>query len=201
VEKKVNAESTTNALKVQMDFCAIDVETANFSIHSICQVGIVEYKSGEIISEWETLVNPQDYFVTININIHGITQEVVAAAPTFPQIYEDILHHLQGKTVISHTHFDKISISRAVEYYDLAPLKCTWLDSTRIVRRTWPQFAQRGYGLKNVCDFLEYDFLHHNALADAKAAGFIVKTACLKTGITIDEWAAQVSRKRAAPLP
>jgi DNA polymerase-3 subunit epsilon len=176
-----------------MDFCAIDVETANFAIHSICQIGIVEYKSGEIISEWETLVNPQDYFAVKNMHIHGISRKIVARAPIFPQIYKDLTHHLQGKTVISHTHFDRISVTRAAVYHDLAPIECTWLDSTRIVRRTWPQFAQRGYGLKNVCDFLEYDFLHHDALADAKAAAFIVKSACLKTGITIDEWAGRTS--------
>jgi DNA polymerase-3 subunit epsilon len=178
-----------------MEFCAIDVETANYSIYSICQIGIVEYKSGEIASEWETLVNPQDHFSSINMEIHGIHAEIVADAPTFPQIYKELLRHLQGKTVVSHTYFDRRSVSLAVEYHGLQPIKCTWLDSTYIVRRTWPQFAQRGYALKNVCDFLEYKFSHHNALADAKAAGYIVKTACLKTGTTIDEWVAHVNKK------
>ncbi|MDR1684839.1 MAG: 3'-5' exonuclease [Desulfovibrio sp.] len=176
-----------------MEFCAIDVETANYSIYSICQIGIVEYKSGEIVYEWETLVNPQDYFSLKNIEIHGIHAKIVADAPTFPQIYKDLLQLLQGKTVVSHTHFDRISVSRAIAYHDLQQIECTWLDSTRIVRRTWPQFARRGYALKNVCDFLEYKFSHHNALADAKAAGYIVNTACLKTGITIDEWVTRVN--------
>jgi DNA polymerase-3 subunit epsilon len=180
-----------------MDFCAIDVETANCSICSICQIGIVEYKAGEIISEWESLVNPQDYFNPINVEIHGIHAEIVADAPTFPQIYNDLFHNLQGKIVVSHTHFDRISVTGAIAYHGLQPIQCTWLDSTHIVRRTWPQFAQRGYALKNVCDFLKYKFSHHNALADAKAAGYIVKTACLKTETTVEEWVAHVNKKTA----
>jgi DNA polymerase-3 subunit epsilon len=181
-----------------MNFCVIDVETANCFVHSICQIGIVEYEAGKIISEWETLVNPQDDFSLFNINIHGITERIVADAPMFPQIYTDLHNYLTGKIVVCHTFFDKTSISRAVEYYNLMPIECTWLDSTRIVRRTWKQFAQRGYNLKNVCDFLEYDFAHHNALEDAKAAGFIVNAACRQTGIAVEEWAARINKSVAS---
>ena len=46
--------------------------------------------------------------------------------------------------------------------------------SARVARRTWAEFARGGYGLKNVCEFLGYDFAHHDALEDAKAAAQVL---------------------------
>ena len=43
-------------------FVAIDVETANADFASICQVGIVRFEASAIVDEWQSLVNPEDYF-------------------------------------------------------------------------------------------------------------------------------------------
>jgi DNA polymerase-3 subunit epsilon len=50
-------------------FIAIDVETANADISSICQIGIVEFQDGKIINQWETLVNPSARFDAILIKV------------------------------------------------------------------------------------------------------------------------------------
>ena len=50
----------------------------------------------------------------------------------------------------------------------------TALDSARVARRTWENLAWKGYGLYNVCQYLGYEFAHHDALEDAKAAGHIL---------------------------
>jgi len=171
-----------------MHFVALDVETANSLVSSICQIGIAEYASGSLLSEWETLVNPQADFSPWNMQIHGITRGMVAYAPAFPDIYEDLAARMQGKIVVSHTHFDRSSLSRALQLYDLPPIECEWLDSAKVARRVWKQFARRGYGLKSLCNFLGYEFAHHNALADAKAAGFIMLEACRHTGLNIEDW-------------
>ncbi|MBC7852420.1 MAG: hypothetical protein IAF94_03205 [Pirellulaceae bacterium] len=55
-----------------MDFVTVDVETANADLASICHVGIVEFKNGEVANAWEWLVNPDDYFNDVNVSIHGI---------------------------------------------------------------------------------------------------------------------------------
>lgn len=54
-----------------MEFIAIDVETANADMASICQIGIAKYKDGELVDEWSSLIDPEDYFDFINIDIHG----------------------------------------------------------------------------------------------------------------------------------
>ena len=171
-----------------MHFVALDLETANSLASSICQIGIAEYASGSLVSEWETLVNPRADFSPWNTQIHGITKGMVAKAPAFPDIYEDLAARMQGKIVVCHTHFDRSSLRRALQLYDLPPIACEWLDSARVARRAWTQFARRGYGLKSLCDFLGYTFAHHNALADAKAAGFIMLEACRHTGLSVEDW-------------
>lgn len=68
-----------------MDFIAIDVETANPDLSSICQIGIVYFKGGIVKHSWQTLINPEDYFDAMNVSIHGIDEYAVKKAPIFPQ--------------------------------------------------------------------------------------------------------------------
>ena len=60
-----------------MSFVAIDVETANADMASICQIGVARYVEGELVEEWSSLVDPEDYFDPFNIEIHGITERNV----------------------------------------------------------------------------------------------------------------------------
>ena len=43
-----------------LTFNAIDVETANADRASICQIGIVYVRDGEIRDQWRTLANPEE---------------------------------------------------------------------------------------------------------------------------------------------
>ena len=45
-----------------LTFNSIDVETANADRASICQIGIVHVRDGEIEDQWQTLINPEDWF-------------------------------------------------------------------------------------------------------------------------------------------
>ena len=60
-----------------MQFIAIDVETANADMGSICQIGIAVFADGKVIDEWSTLIDPEDYFDGMNIYIHGIEPSMV----------------------------------------------------------------------------------------------------------------------------
>ncbi len=177
-----------------MDFVAIDVETANADMASICQVGVASFKGGRLCQEWKTYVDPEDYFDAINVSIHGIDEKTVAGAPCFPDIAAQICQFVDGQVVLCHTHFDRVAVSQVHEKYDLCAPTCTWLDSARVARRAWEQFARGGYGLRNVCSALGYDFNHHDALEDAKAAAHILLAASAKTGLDIAGWLRRVEQ-------
>jgi DNA polymerase-3 subunit epsilon len=177
-----------------VEFVALDVETANPDMASICQVGLVRYVDGYIKDELGTYIDPQDYFDGFNVSIHGIDEGTVVGAPTMAEIAETLYGLLDGRVAVIHTAFDRGAIQRACVKHGVRSPECVWLDSACVARRAWTQFASNGYGLKNICDFLGYQFRHHDALEDARAAGFILLEASKKEGLDVDGWLKRVQQ-------
>jgi DNA polymerase-3 subunit epsilon len=177
-----------------MDFIAIDVETANADINSICQIGLVYFKEGVLCEEWKSYVDPEDFFDGINISIHGIDESTVQGAPQLPEIADILYKFLDDKITVCHTHFDRVSIRKAFDKYGIRHPENIWLDSARVARRVWKEFAQKGYGLHNICETLGYKFKHHDALEDAKAAGYIMLTAMQQSYLDLEGWLKRVNQ-------
>ncbi len=174
-------------------FVAIDVETANSDMASICHIGIARYTDRKLVDKWDSLINPEDYFSEINIAIHGITGDDVANSPTFSEVASDLRGFLNNAISVSHGHFDRLSINRAISIHELPALKTTWLDTVRVSRRAWIELSG-GYGLANVCNKIGHQFKHHNALADAKACGQILLAAMDKTELDVESWLKRVGQ-------
>ncbi|MFK5882298.1 MAG: exonuclease domain-containing protein [Sulfurospirillum sp.] len=170
-----------------MDFIAIDVETANADLSSICQIGLAFFKDGKIIDTWETLINPEEEFDPINISIHGIDYSNVKDAPTFNDIIEEFIVLVDNNTLVSHMSFDRVAIYRAFEKISHEHLNSSWIDSAMVVRRTWNDLSKKGYGLANVAKKLDIKFEHHNALEDAKTCGIILVKALTELSMDLTE--------------
>lgn len=175
-------------------FFALDVETANEDYSSICQIGIANFKNGKISNEWVLLVDPEEPFNPFNVEIHGITEDMVWGADTFYQLYPILKELLENQIIAHHMPYDRVAFERVAEKYDLEPIQAKWLDTARVVRRTWKQFSHKGYGLSNVSEFLKIKFRHHDALEDAKAAGLILLKAIETSGISLEEWGTRVDK-------
>lgn len=176
------------------NFVALDFETANPDLSSICQVGIACFSDGQLKASWESLVNPGDYFHPVNISIHGITEEKVKYSPKWSQVYPAIADLLRGNIVISHTPFDRVALHRACERADIQECNCKWIDSARVVRHTWSAFARSGYGLTHVAAQLGIEYRAHNALEDARCAGEIMLRALAASGFSIEQWLVRAGR-------
>lgn len=171
-----------------MSFVAIDVETANEAWSSICQIGLARYTRGALVETWSSLLDPADEFNDRNTAIHKITASKVAGAPTFATVHPTLLTWLSGAVVVSHTAFDRVSIGRACARAGREAPACTWLDSARVSRRVWPERRRLGYRLGDLCDFVKYEYLAHDALEDAKACGHVLVRAMDQSGRGLDEW-------------
>ena len=176
-------------------FGAMDVETANPDVASICEVGFVAFEGSEQVFEFSTLINPEDWFSFFNVGLHGINDELVANAPTFPFLAQHMFPVIEGHLLVSHSPFDRVAIERACEKYELQPPEVTWLDTAKVARRAWQERARSGYNLASVCAMLGYEFDHHDALSDAKAAAFVLLAACDATGMTIEDWLERVAKR------
>lgn len=171
-----------------MEYVAVDVETANADWASICQIGIAHFDETGVRETWASLVDPEDYFDGMNVSIHGITEEDVRGAPRFADVFPEVVSRLGGRVVVHHMPFDRVALSRAAMRYGLPDLGAQWLDSARVARRAWQEYAERGYGLSNLSKSLGIPLDHHDALSDAVACGMILGRAVAASGIGVEEW-------------
>jgi DNA polymerase III epsilon subunit-like protein len=151
-----------NQRLMKLDFVAVDVECANPDLASICQIGVATVQAGEIVDTWSQYVDPEDHFHPMNIRIHGVDEITASGSPTFDEVFAELDERLSG-IVVSHSLFDRASITRAAEKCGLRLDGREWLDSARIARRAWPdKYARRGCGLANVATDLGIAFDHHD---------------------------------------
>lgn len=175
-------------------FVAIDVETANAFMGSICQIGMVRFVDGQPVEEFSWLVDPQDDFDPINVWIHGIEAHHVKGQPRFADHHPALCNILSGSIAVCHTHFDRVAVQRACAAAGLESPECRWLDSARVARRTWADVAWSGYALKALAKRFDIKFRHHDACEDARAAGLILCHAIAESQTPIDEWLSRVQR-------
>ena len=106
-------------MEVAMRFAAIDVETANADLSSICQVGVAFFEDGAHTKSWSTLVDPEDEFDDFNVSIHGIDEQTVKGAPKWPAVIAELRALLSGNVAACHTPFDRAATTLACEKYRL----------------------------------------------------------------------------------
>lgn len=157
----------------KMNFVTIDFETANSYRGSICSIGLAKYRDGKLFETRETLINPNDDFDCYNIEIHGITKDMVADAPTFKDYFPTLKSFIENEVVVAHFASFDMSVLRhacndnSIDYPNFQHT-CTY----QIAKKIWPGLIN--YKLKTLAQKFEYTFKHHNALEDAKASGHIL---------------------------
>jgi len=181
------------------DFVVVDVETACSRVSSICQIGIVGFRGGREAFSYETLVDPRDDFYSFNTRIHGISAEHVIGKPDFGAIHSIIDGHLSGRTTVAHSYFDKGALAAACRVHSRPTIETSWLDSVRVAKCAWPELAS--HRLNVLSRHLGIEHRHHDALSDARAAGWVVVKAIDHTGIPLSEWLAPPARSKAPPAP
>lgn len=182
---------------VAPDFVVIDVETACSRVSSICQIGIVGFRDGQETFAYETLIDPRDEFHAFNTRIHGIAEHHVAGQPSFADVHAVVHGHLSGRTTVAHSYFDKGALAAACRVHEQPAIETTWLDSVRVAQRAWPDLPS--HRLSVLAQYLGIAHKHHDALSDARAAGWVIVKAIEHTGITLDQWLAPPRKPGPAP--
>lgn len=177
-----------------MRFIAVDLETANPRMSSICQIGVVAFEDGREVSAEVRLIDPRDYFDPFNVAVHGITEEHVRGAPRFSDMHGWLCEQTSGQIVACHTHFDRVALGQACGLHRLEPLPCNWLDTAQVARRAWADVARSGYGLKSLAQRFGIQFQHHDALHDARTAGLILLRAVEESGFDVEQWVERCRR-------
>ena len=171
-----------------MNFAVIDVEAANKNRRSICQIGIARFSDGDLVDEWETLINPNEEFGWKQKDLHKISEADVSEAPSLVDVADQLSRYLTSSVMLHHGPFDREAIVQAYEYNKIQLPEIKWLDTGRVVKRTWKDRSKKGWGLEDMAEFLGIEFKHHDALEDAKATAQIFFAAVEESGIPLEEW-------------
>ncbi len=183
-----------------MDYCVVDVETANQARHSICQIGIAFFSGGKMVDGWESLVNPEADFSFWNIRVHGIRPEMVEQAPCWAQIHSKVEELLSGVAVASHTYFDQGALDGACLRDNLPPIvPLKWIDTCGLARQAWP--ALENHKLPTLARHFGIAYQSHDALEDARAAGEILALAMEAKNVTLAELLALPGRSVSSFIP
>ncbi|WP_172251626.1 exonuclease domain-containing protein [Saccharibacillus deserti] len=168
-----------------MDFVAIDFETANAKRASVCAVGLVDVRGGQIVDEYYTLVNPHDDFDYFCIAVHGITPDQVVNSPSFADIWPELRRRIEDRVLVAHNaSFDMSVLRRSAVTHGLEMPHIRYMCSCLLARRIWPDMPN--HKLNTVTRELGLNaFKHHDALEDARAAARIFLR-CLEEGKASD---------------
>jgi DNA polymerase III subunit epsilon len=147
----------------------LDLETTGGALDHdrIIEIGLVEIDGGNLAGEWSTLVNPGRRVPHAIQVLTGITEEAVAAAPSFHEIAPALLERLQGKVLAAHNaRFDygflKAEFARVGLRFE-TPVLCT----VRLSRRLAPQHPRHNLDALIVRHSL-FCLDRHRALGDAR---------------------------------
>ena len=169
----LNKQKKNNTItKKNNVFVAIDFETANNYRNSACSVALVRVESGKIVFKEQRLIRPPDSYFCFSY-LHGINWEMVKSEPTFRVVWKSLEHILDGADffVAHYASFDKSVLKTCCEESNIPFPSIPFKDTVMISRKTW---NIRPTKLPDVCDYLNIDLDHHDALSDAVACAKIM---------------------------
>lgn len=158
-------------------FVAFDLETSGaYPIgHDIVEFGAIKWHQGQEVGRLQFLLKPRELMTDFIIGIHGITNDMVEAAPNITDKISEIHEFVKDSIVMAHhapfdLGFVTVDFERARLPYPTEPALCTSLLS-----RKWIHGVEN-HKLQTLVKFLNIDGgTAHRAYDDAKA--------CLEVGL------------------
>ena len=174
------------------DFIAIDFETANECHSSVCSIGMVLVRDGEIINSFYSLIKPEpDYYKWFCQQVHGLGHEDTDDAEVFPYVWKRMQKELlDGIEILSEDtqeNPDAIPLVAHNACFDGRCLKgvfmCYRMDYPEFVFHDTLAASRKHFGdtlenhqLQTVAAACGYNLVdHHHALADAEACAWIAR--------------------------
>ncbi|HMR18928.1 MAG TPA: 3'-5' exonuclease [Sphingobacterium sp.] len=156
-------------------FTAIDFELATAGYESVCAVGIVNVKEGNIVNEYYSLVKPpKNKYMWQTTRVHGIKAKDTIDAPTFDELFPTLYVLLAGQHMVAHNEaFDRSVLQKTMSYYGLdygaLGLRDKWECTSNIYR-------SKGFvktKLNICCKIMGISLDHHDALSDARGSALL----------------------------
>jgi DNA polymerase III subunit epsilon len=167
-----------------MEFAVVDIETTGSTPQSagITEIAIVIHNGVEVTGKYVTLINPRHKIPPFIVNMTGISDEMVAAAPLFEDVAPQIYNLLNGRVFVAHN----VSFDYSFVHYLLGRSGFQWsapkLCTIKLSRRVFPGLEK--YGLGSLTRDLGIRIEgRHRAWGDAAATAQVLTMAIEKEGM------------------
>ncbi len=167
-----------------MEFAVVDIETTGSTPQSagITEIAIVIHNGVEVTGKFVTLINPRHKIPPFIVNMTGISDEMVAAAPLFEEVAPQIYNLLNGRVFVAHN----VSFDYSFVHYLLGRSGFQWsapkLCTIKLSRRVFPGLEK--YGLGSLTRDLGIRIEgRHRAWGDAAATAQVLTMAIEKEGM------------------
>jgi DNA polymerase III subunit epsilon len=156
----------------QVTFCVVDLETTGGAVTDmITEVGAVKVRGGEVLGEFQTLVNPKSHIPPLIAVLTGITNQMVATAPNLRQVLPSFLAFAQGTVIVAHNAgFDVRFLRRACDACEYAFPRWPVFDTAALARQILLRDEVPNCRLATLArHFQTMVTPNHRALTDAQA--------------------------------
>ncbi|SDT08393.1 exonuclease domain-containing protein [Winogradskyella sediminis] len=156
-----------------MIYTIIDVETTGQG-NRMTEISIFKYDGTTVIDEFTSLINPESFIPQHITALTGIDYALVADAPTFAEVAQDILEITEGTIFVAHNvNFDYNVINGEFKRLGIEFTRKK-LCTVRLSRRLLP--GHRSYSLGKLCNALDINLVdRHRARGDAEATVILFK--------------------------
>ena len=158
------------------DFAAIDFETANNERSSVCSVGIIIVRNGEIVDSFYSLIQPEpNYYNYWCTQVHGLTRNDTEEAPAFPEVWKQVEPLIEGLPLVAHNKaFDESCLKAVFRCYQMDYPDYEFFCTCVASRKAFPD--AENHQLHTISELCGYHLEnHHHVLADAEACAWIAR--------------------------
>lgn len=135
------------AIAQTTDYVVLDVETTGIDRKNdrMVEIAILEISNGNIVDQYQTLVNPGIPISPGAYQVHGISDADVASAPKAEHIAAEIADRLRGKPVVGHSvTFDLDFVEEAFRDAGITE-KLSYIDTLSFSRKLFRHFLNTGF--------------------------------------------------------
>jgi DNA polymerase-3 subunit epsilon len=165
----------------------------------VTEVAVIEIEDGEVKDEWSTLVNPECAIPGAIQALTGITNDMVAGAPTFGRLAVELHERLAGRVLVAHNaRFDYGFLRQEFARAGLE-FRAKTLCTVKLSRRLYP--GEPRHNLDSLIARHGLDCrARHRALGDADAVLQFLRIAAGDLGAdTVAVAARQVAKQPSLP--
>lgn len=149
------------------DFIVLDIETTGYlpQWDYIIEVGAIKYEHGVEIARFSSLIQPPsddgEYIDSYITELTGITNEMLASAPSIESVLPKLYDFLGNSIIIGHNvNFDINFLYDNFEEFLEKPLSNDFVDTMRLSRNLHPE--ENHHRLSDLCEryALDYSYAH-----------------------------------------